>query len=124
MKHDTEFKRIYEAANYAGVEDTINDLDRVLTGGDSNEVGYGIARNNTISGSIRDVERVERTVANVKGELDEIESGIKQYEKTFSRVYGATNTRPRQSSYNASSWGSRQLSRSESLASYTTKVVR
>jgi len=123
MENETEFKHIYESANYARVEDAIQDLgDELAKGTDPNEVGYGIARNTSISGNSRDIERIEDTVGRVKRDLSDIEGGIKSYEKTFQRVYGNTPQTRQPVRTTTQTYGDSQ-SRSGQLTRYTSKVV-
>ena len=79
MSYDKEFERIFEKANYAKVEDRINDLARSLEG-DSTDIGYGIARNALAnSGNTNELYRLEDMIDNVSDELEDVSKGISQY---------------------------------------------
>lgn len=86
MNYDNEFKRIFEKANYAKVEDRINDLARSLEG-DSKDIGYGIARNALAnSGNTNELYRMEDMIDNVSDELENISKGISQYAADVKRT--------------------------------------
>jgi len=84
MSLNEEFKRVYERANYAKVEDNISALEQSLEG-DSRDIGYGIARNVAAFGSSADVERLEDEVRDVSRELKAVSDGVQDYRISLSK---------------------------------------
>jgi len=86
MDYEKVFKRIHEKANYAKVEDTINELAKSLDT-DSKEVGYGIARNTVANfGDSEDLTRLEKKISGVSNELAQVSKGVSEFDMIHRRI--------------------------------------